>query len=105
MANAIEFIENKIKTSIVVMDQTAVWLKLRGEDKVYVAEDENTNQQARKRISRAFKKMDKANPQQVEDFEKLLAEYNEDNPESGCKTTTPMVNQVASAAGHCAENG
>ena len=99
VSNAIEFIENKARTTIVVMDQTAVWLKLRGEDKVYVAEDENRNREARKRMTKAFKKMDKSDPEQVEAFEKLLGEFNSENPESGCKTTTPMVQQVASTAG------
>ena len=53
-----EFIKNRKNTSIVVVDATAVWLKLRGEERVFVSESEKTSEQARQRLNKAFKKLD-----------------------------------------------
>jgi len=36
------FIENRQATSVVVVDATALWLKLRGEERVYISETETT---------------------------------------------------------------
>ncbi len=64
------FCENRAQTSVVVCDATALWVKLRGEDKVLVHEDEKTHEAERKRMVRASKKVDKSNREQVEEFEK-----------------------------------
>ncbi len=64
------FIENRKKTAIVVIDATALWLKLRGEEAVYVSERETTSTAERKRMSKAFKKFNKSSPQEIANFEK-----------------------------------
>ena len=63
------FVERRASTSIVVCDATALWVKLRGEEKVYVHEDEKTSVAFRKRLSKAFKKLDQNNAEEVRDFE------------------------------------
>ena len=65
-----EFQASRHETAVVVLDATAVWLKLRGEEKVYVSEDEVTSTEARKRLTKAFKKLDKKNLADVEKYEK-----------------------------------
>ena len=52
VANPEEFISRRKETVIVVIDETALWLKLRGEEKVYISETEVRSARARK----AFKK-------------------------------------------------
>ncbi len=56
VAKPIEFAENRHKTAFVVMDQTAVWLKVRGEEKLVFSAEELTSRAKRKQASRAFKK-------------------------------------------------
>ena len=66
-----EFIENRKKTSIVVVDATALWLKLRGEERVFVGEKERSSEQERRRLGKAFRKLNKADPEAIEAFEAL----------------------------------
>ena len=47
-----DFIKHKEDTVIVVLDQTALWLKLRGEEKVFISLSECLATQERKRLSR-----------------------------------------------------
>ena len=63
------FVERRASTSIVVCDATALWVKLRGEEKVFVHEEEATSVAFRKRLSQAFKKLDKSDPEKVREFE------------------------------------
>ena len=53
VANPEEFISRRKETVIVVIDETAIWLKLRGEEKIYISEAEVRSARARK----AFKKI------------------------------------------------
>ena len=50
------FAEHKAETSYVVMDQTALWLKVRGEERLVFHESELTKRAQRKKMSRNFKK-------------------------------------------------
>ena len=69
-----EFQASRRETAVVVLDATAIWLKLRGEEKVYVCEDEVSSTEARKRLSKAYKKLDKSNLADVEKYERLRAD-------------------------------
>ena len=70
-----EFIENRKKTSIVIVDATALWLKLRGEERVFVGEKERSNEAERRRLGKAFRKLNKADPEAVQAFEALKTAY------------------------------
>ena len=94
VANPEEFIEHREDTTVVVVDATALWLKLRGEERVFVSESERASQAARKRISRAFKKLDKAKPDAVAAFEAMKAAYHTHHEEN-----QPMVEAAYSSAG------
>ena len=48
VADPKEFISKRKETVIVVIDETALWLKLRGEEKVYISETEVRSARARK---------------------------------------------------------
>ena len=63
------FVERRASTSIVVCDATALWVKLRGEEKVLVHDDEKTSVELRKRLSKAFKKINKNNAEEMREFE------------------------------------
>ena len=47
VADPQEFAKNRESTTTVVLDATALWLKLRGEEKVYISEKEKTSREAR----------------------------------------------------------
>ena len=70
--------EGRKETRVVVVDATALWLKLRGEDKVLVSEDERRGHEARKRLSKAFKKLERNDPEQLKQFEEEKAKFFED---------------------------
>ena len=89
-----EFIENRKQTSFVVLDATALWLKLRGEDKVFVSEGERTSQQQRKAMGKAFKKLNKRDPEAIEAFEQLKASFHDASEDNA-----PMVEAAYSSAG------
>ena len=55
VARPSEFCEHRARTSFVVMDQVAMWLKVRGEEKLIYSSDETMKAAKRKRHSRAFK--------------------------------------------------
>ena len=44
VARAEEFVRDRAETAVVVLDATAMWLKLRGEDRVYLCDDEQARQ-------------------------------------------------------------
>ena len=89
-----EFIENREDTSFVVLDATALWLKLRGEERVFVSEKEKTSQEGRKRISRAFRKLNKSSPEGVAEFEVMKAAFHTEH-----EANQPMVEAAFSSAG------
>ena len=39
-----EFVRDRAQTAVVVLDATAMWLKLRGDDRVYLSDDEQARQ-------------------------------------------------------------
>ena len=88
------FIENREDTTVVVVDATALWLKLRGEEKTFISENERTSREARKRISRAFKKLNKKSPEGVAEFEALKRAFHAEHEEN-----QPMVEAAFSSAG------
>ena len=90
-----EFHEHRRETAAVVVDATAMWLKLRGEDQVYISEAERANTEARKRISKAFKRLQKDKAEEVEKFRAMRAEYEAE--QSG--DFYQMIDQIASSAG------
>ena len=90
-----EFIKRRHETAVVVLDATAIWLKLRGEEKVYVSEDEVAGMEARKRLSKAFKKLNKSSPEDVEQYEQMRAEIDAANPNN----EHPMISHIATSAG------
>ena len=71
--------ESRKETRVVVVDATALWLKLRGENKVLVSEDERRGHEARKRLSKAFKKLERHDPEQIQQFEEEKAKFFEDH--------------------------
>ena len=90
-----EFQASRHETAVVVLDATAIWLKLRGEEKVYVCEDEVTSTEARKRLTKAYKKLDKSNLADVEKYEKMRADIEAEHPGN----EHPMIDHLATSAG------
>ena len=54
VADPAAFAENYKKTSVFVLDETALWLKLRGEEKVYQSLSEVLSSHKRKEVKRAI---------------------------------------------------
>ena len=77
-----EFIKHREATSVVVVDATALWLKLRGEERVFVSSEETTSVAERKRLSRAFEKLDKKDPQKIREFEAQKDKFFEQHSQS-----------------------
>jgi len=77
VANAEKFAEARRDTKIVVLDQTALWLKLRGEDKVVASLEETEHYQQLKALKRRWKKSDREYQSQVA---RELVSYTEDFP-------------------------
>ena len=90
-----EFIAARSETSVVVLDATALWLKLRGEEKVYISEDEVASEEARKRLKKAYKKLDKTRAEDIREYERLRTEM--ENAHRGHEH--PMVDHIATSAG------
>ena len=90
-----EFQASRHETAVVVLDATAIWLKLRGEEKVYVSEDEVASMEARKRLTKAYKKLNKRNLEDVEQYEQMRAEIEAANPNN----EHPMISHIATSAG------
>ena len=89
-----EFIAARSQTSVVVLDATALWLKLRGEDKVDISEDEAASEEARKRLKKAYRKLDKTSDLEKCEYIRLRAEC-----EGASTGSHPMVDHVATSAG------
>ena len=94
VADPEEFAKNRESTTVVVLDATALWLKLRGEEKVFVSEKERTSREARKRLSKAFKKAKTASPEGIAEFEAMKAAFHTQHEEN-----QPMVEAAYSSAG------
>ena len=60
---------------VVVVDATALWVKLRGGERVSISKDEKLGVEARKRISRSFKETNKNVSQAVAECEREVEEF------------------------------
>ena len=69
------FIAKRETTAVVVMDQTALWVKLRGEESIYVSTAETTAASKRKVLAKRFKALDKADPEKVREFEEEAEKF------------------------------
>ena len=63
-----------------VLDQTALWLKLRGEDKVYIGAGQSTSVAERKRLKNKCKATDKNDPIKIAESLQRLAAFDQDHP-------------------------
>ena len=89
------FAEKRKDTSLVVVDATALWLKLRGEEKVYIHEDEIKATSAKARIQKLRRKFrEKQDAQDKAAYEAERDKWYEDHPDSKAQ-----VDQMYSSAG------
>jgi hypothetical protein len=88
------FIEQRKDTSFVVIDQTALWLKLRGEEKVLTSFAEKTSADERKKLSRKAKKVDKSDAAAWAELQREHEIFGQEHPES-----RPQVQATYSTAG------
>ena len=63
VANVEEFIEKRKTTRVVVVDATALWVKLRGEERVFISDKEQRSREARKRVAKRYKQLDREDPE------------------------------------------
>ena len=70
-----DFIKNRTRTVILVLDETPLWLKCRGEDQVFQSALEILNVAHRRRVKRQLRRANLASEKKSiqEDFEKWLA--------------------------------
>ena len=78
MDDAEEWIKGRDETSFVVTDATALWLKLRGDEKVLWSEDDRTSQRERKALAAKLKTM--------ENYREAKLDTMENNYEAKMKT-------------------
>ena len=76
----LKFIENRGETVIVVLDETALWLKLRGEEKVMVSFKEVLDAETRRNLKKAFK--NRSERESNEHVEARIKQYMEQEAET-----------------------
>ena len=60
---------------VVVTDATTLWVKLRGEERVFVSNEEKIGTEARKRLSRLFKMTDKNDSEAIAEYQREVDEF------------------------------
>ena len=79
VSNPEEFCEHRTETSFVVMDQTALWLKLRGEEQVIASIEETEKAYKLKQLKKNYKNAQTDNTKLAANLD--LNMFCEDNPE------------------------
>jgi len=77
-----DFIENRKDTAFVVLDETALWLKCRGEEQVYQSATEVLNAAKRRNVKTACRKAEtRQDKQDIQDTFKMWCVQNVTNPD------------------------
>ena len=79
VSNPEEFWQRRKETSFVVMDQTALWLKLRGEEQVIASIEETEKAYKLKQLKKNYKKAQTDNTKLAANLDMTM--FGEDNPE------------------------